>query len=850
MQSVKIPLVILAGFVFITAAMAVLNICPPQGPWPMPPWCGDKVHVISGITSESKEKTYKPGQELEQNIAQPKEEVQVEKGHAGVLVNFTVKVPSGTDKVYFEIIDFTIPFFFYLERYEMKSIDDNTFTLGVRLDENSFIRYRYSHGGEEQKEVDVEGKRVYRMFRQGVVSSVHDQVYKWMDSRESTTGTTSVSGKIVSYNGEPIIGALVEVGGRFGITNSYGEYEITGVPIYENKLTILEEKTRHPTPSQLIKLTTSTNTFNFSLKPTPVRKVVINVDVPEDTPRYAKVMIYGTAYDLGLSFHGDAETEGNGVYSIPIRPREMQKTGDNTWSIELELADGDYIEYGYTTGGPRVNVAKDESGKLEYYHITVSGDTVVNDTVYSWTNKNLKKVEFTVKAPSNTPKYSAIHVSFFNNPRLFRVGDAEFKNVFYLWPGKYNYSYSLDNTGYTYSPEAEPDTEPCSTESNPNCWVNKFSVDATSDTSVTDVITGWRWWPSSIDKRVPDSVVDETTILPRVDNEEFQSGVAIADWWWPSFTPLIEPTNQRMKSINVKWAQIDPVWDWLESEPVPKMTPRRGFSYSNEELKTHIRKMKQAGLKVLLAPEVCCSTIDASNRNDEWWEAYWREVDNFMNYFSKLADETGVDAIVFVGFHEALPGTSYSKAKSMWQQKLAKVRKNFKGPVGYELYTLDDGGLWNSEKIDQIADEFDFFGISMWAPACTQNNQGRQMIRDKVSRLFDSIEPLHTKWKKPFILAQIAYASAEKGCLGTKKYGVDDPRISYWEKKDLSTKNDMQTQAIVYDEILRAVASRPWITGTYPFGYYFHEMQDKAYNIRSKSAEEILSTWYEKYNSQ
>ncbi len=38
-NTIKIPLIIVGIFIVITVLMAAFKICPPQGPWSMPPWC-------------------------------------------------------------------------------------------------------------------------------------------------------------------------------------------------------------------------------------------------------------------------------------------------------------------------------------------------------------------------------------------------------------------------------------------------------------------------------------------------------------------------------------------------------------------------------------------------------------------------------------------------------------------------------------------------------------------------------------------------------------------------------------------------------------------------------------------
>ncbi len=44
----KIPLIIIGSIIGIVVSMTVLNLCPPQGPWPMPPWCSiiEQKHIL------------------------------------------------------------------------------------------------------------------------------------------------------------------------------------------------------------------------------------------------------------------------------------------------------------------------------------------------------------------------------------------------------------------------------------------------------------------------------------------------------------------------------------------------------------------------------------------------------------------------------------------------------------------------------------------------------------------------------------------------------------------------------------------------------------------------------------
>lgn len=47
-MDIKKILILLAVFILVPLLMAVFKVCPPQGPWPLPPWCKSGVD-ISGI---------------------------------------------------------------------------------------------------------------------------------------------------------------------------------------------------------------------------------------------------------------------------------------------------------------------------------------------------------------------------------------------------------------------------------------------------------------------------------------------------------------------------------------------------------------------------------------------------------------------------------------------------------------------------------------------------------------------------------------------------------------------------------------------------------------------------------
>ncbi len=68
-KAVKIPLIVVSILFVIFISMAALKICPPQGPWPMPPWCEVAPATTPTETSTAPlEPTLEPGETHEGDL--------------------------------------------------------------------------------------------------------------------------------------------------------------------------------------------------------------------------------------------------------------------------------------------------------------------------------------------------------------------------------------------------------------------------------------------------------------------------------------------------------------------------------------------------------------------------------------------------------------------------------------------------------------------------------------------------------------------------------------------------------------------------------------------------------------
>ena len=136
-KSVKSCLILVMVFVIIVVAgvavMFFADLCPPQGPWPMPPWCA------SEVASPSVQPTTAPAET--QPIAQFTSTPEI------ITVDLTISVPYWTQgDVYLGIGD--NPAFLKLER-----VNEATYKGTASL--NKDAEYYYSRGTLETKSINT-----------------------------------------------------------------------------------------------------------------------------------------------------------------------------------------------------------------------------------------------------------------------------------------------------------------------------------------------------------------------------------------------------------------------------------------------------------------------------------------------------------------------------------------------------------------------------------------------------------------------------------------------------------------------------------------------------------------------
>jgi basic membrane lipoprotein Med (substrate-binding protein (PBP1-ABC) superfamily) len=108
-------------------------------------------------------------------------------------------------------------------------------------------------------------------------------------------------------------------------------------------------------------------------------------------------------------------------------------------------------------------------------------------------------------------------------------------------------------------------------------------------------------------------------------------------------------------------------------------------------------------------------------------------------------------------------------------------------------------------------------------------------------------QPIYQRFNKPIVFTEVAYYSADGSA--TQQFGVYSSEISDFLPETVSVTSDWQEQADAYEAVLQAIAEKPWVQGTYSFGYSFMDHDCKGYSIRAKTAEEVLKSIYAQFNA-
>jgi hypothetical protein len=151
------------------------------------------------------------------------------------------------------------------------------------------------------------------------------------------------------------------------------------------------------------------------------------------------------------------------------------------------------------------------------------------------------------------------------------------------------------------------------------------------------------------------------------------------------------------------------------------------------------------------------------------------------------------------------------------------------------------------KNVPNFIDAADEVYLAWSAPLSKTGSASSPEISTEFSRLLDQdVLKLKDRIKKPILLA-VSYPSVKGGAKGCVQIGNQCKAGDALQLETVpgNLVADTQEQAVIYDAILSAVNTRPWIDGIISRGYYAPVvLQDVSSSIYGKPASDVLWYWF------
>ncbi len=476
------------------------------------------------------------------------------------------------------------------------------------------------------------------------------------------------------------------------------------------------------------------------------------------------------------------------------------------------------------------------------FEVTIPTNTFEGDTVwiYIWqtSHKMIKKNDFIYTVTLN-------ETQLFGDEYAPKPGDAI----------RYRYSrngYNFHTAEYLAPTPKEPDRD------TDNYFWTKYGrkVGYEPGKIQKDTIERWRWFPEEGVQIIKTTTIEpEGEFLPRINQIAFRSGQTIEDLYDPSFHDFFNSTTKHIKEQGYTWVEIDPPWQWTEENGLPRI--RNDFAnnpnYPNDEIfLEEVRAYKIEGLRILIAPQVCCTPIDTTNKPKEWWDAYFDEKEKFLVHFANLSEQADADAFMYaVSSWEDYPKTL--DLDSEWRNIFNSIRNVFSGEVGEMIWILGPEVSAIPKSIPDATfvswgDTLDFFLVATEFPLSTKDNPSDEELIEGAKRVVDVGKEFYDKFGKPIIIRN-GYFNVKYSWKGQTFYQIDsvpwlsDPEVKLKESiYEFATTDHTRT----INSYFQAIAERPWIIGYFHFGYtHWEDPLSPWMSIRGKSTEDLWRKWNE-----
>ena len=732
--------------------------------------------------------------------------------------------------------------------FPMQALDSTTYSATLALPHRAIVKYRYVRLGAGQSVEDsaLDEPIRYRMYHAAGPAEVRDVVSGWTGSPNSAQ-TGSIQGRVLNADtGTPVPDILVTAAGQRAFTDSAGRFDLQGVGVGTHNLVAYAVDGTFEPFQQGATVAPDLNTgVEIKVKAASLVRVTFTVSASNDI-QGAPVRIAGSLAELGNTF---ADLQG-GMSTIAERMPVMALQPDGRYSATLSLPAGAFVQYKYTLGDGFWNAERESSGAFSLREFIVPAhDAILQDSVETWHAGDSSPVLLEVTVPPNTPAQDIISLQFslygWTEPiPMWPMGGNRWAYKLY---GPIN---TLGNLHYRYCRAGQCGSADDLATAGDGAQGRAVEASLVPQ-DLKDSVSEWAW----LGETEPGALVGSNI---SVRPPGFVAGIEFQAGFQPNWAYYNPQAVQSVQALGANWILFTPGWSYSGSSPLAfGIAPEHDPFWLDSTIM--ISQARAANLNVGIFPIPRFSQPPAefwsgAALDSVWWQNWYEHYRAFAVHHADLASSTGSQTLILGGdwLEPALPdgrladGSSANvpaDAELRWQAILAEVRQHFDGDVWWALPYAPG----RAQSPLGFLSSTDGIYILWSTPLSLEEGASQADLLNQAGHLLDSeVAPLASILDKPVMLA-LAYPSAQgvrTGCFS------DGGRCLGWEA--LSQPNnpgavavDLQAQVEVYEAILNAVNSRPYVGGIVSRGFYPPTLlQDKSASVHGKPAADLLWYWY------
>jgi hypothetical protein len=736
------------------------------------------------------------------------------------------------------------------KRLIMNAVDDLHYQVDVPVKKGAFLQYRYIQVGNTTAiETGSDGKPVIsRFYSISNHARIQDKVLGF-DSSSKEFPTGWIQGKITIQGSQQTASdILINIAGVSGVSSVDGGFQIKGIPVGTQNLTIFSSNGLfEPIQQQAVIEKNYVTPIDVELIPKSMVNVTFLLSTPATTPSNATIRLFGSTGSLGNSFAGLF----GGTNPVQSSAPQLARQSGNQYILVVSLPAETEIKYHYSMGDTFWNRELDQKGNSPLRTFFVPRqDVIIEDQIVTWETPDFKPVTFQFTPPPNTEPNDAIQIQF---------NAFGWMEPLQMWPsGNGSYEYQLfsplnftENIKYRFCRSSI-----CGTIDSETNGENIGSFQAASEVQVLQT-SGTTWKHLSVNSEP--TVVSTESTSPKP--EGYISSIELTDSYRSSWLPYYPSALDSIKGLNANSVILPYTWTFQSDRPV-WLSPNPASDPSVSNITQISTAAHEKGLKVYLKPTIQYSTSPEEfwnefGKTDEDWIVWFESISRFYQQSALLAKQINAQGII-LGDEQIsqiitesenyglLSGGYSSNSNEMWNGIFKIVKESSQLPTFLALQ-YDD--IFRNGKVD--FNDIDGIYLLNLGNIPLEPVETR-VYAEKIGSLLDeTLMPIFadTNLKLWIGLDFPSVSYSHSGCITYPTQCNSPGLFNFPAPEQPEIQISLQEQTNLYNAALPEINRRDWISGISSRRFLVTgSYQDQSSSIHGKPASDVIWYWYSQIN--